>query len=102
MKSLDDEEVENLKEEVEGMVRLGLYQEGKTRPLKVRLKLQKATEEVLKRAPKLREKEDCKEIYIKKNINEEERKKLKEMYVEVDEINHERSEEEKTKFFGEF
>ncbi len=78
---LNDEDDTKFKEEVE-VVRLGPYLEGKTRCIKIRLKSQQATEEILERTSKLREVEDCKNIYIK-NRNEEEWKKNKEMCEEA-------------------
>ncbi len=58
------------------MWKQGPYLEDRTRPMKIKLKSQ-ITREILERTSKLREVEDCKDIYIKKNLNEEEWKKLK-------------------------
>ena len=90
-----------MEDEVEEINRMGPYQEGKTRPIKILLKSQAATEEILYRTTKLRETEGCKDIYIyiKKNRNEEERKKYNELAAAVREKNNERSEEEKKAFF---
>lgn len=99
LKNLNDQERQNLEEEVEEILRLGPYKEGISRPVKVVLKSQNATEEVLYRTAKLRDIEGCKEIYIKKNRNEEERKRYKELGAEARMKNEERSEEDKKIFF---
>lgn len=74
---------------------MGPYIEGKTRLVKLRLKSQKVTEEMRYRTTKLREVEECKEIYINKNKNEKERKKWNELLAEAKERNNVRSDKEK-------
>lgn len=78
---------------------MGPYIEGKTRLVKLRLKSQKVTEEMRYRTTKLREVEECKEIYINKNKNEKERKKWNELLAEAKERNNVRSDKEKELFF---
>ena len=90
---------DSLYTEVEESVRLGSYEEGKNRPLKLKLKSQVATEALLRRAWRLKDHEDTKLIYIRKNMTQEERTKIKELVNEVKEKNEARNEEEKTKFF---
>lgn len=58
------------------------------------VKKKKATEKVLERTAKMREREGCNKIYIKKYINEE-GKKIKEVYVGVDEKNNAKKEGKK-------
>ena len=55
LEKLNDEERHSLEEEVEEIHRLGPYREGRTRPIKLLLRSQQATEEVLYRTTKLRE-----------------------------------------------
>ena len=80
-------------------MRLGLYIEGGVRPIKLRLKTQTATEEILARTYKLRDIAEYKDMFIKKNMNEEERQLFKELKEEAKQKNYERTREEKTKFF---
>ena len=93
------EENEGLYTEIEESVRLGAYEEGKNRPLKLKLKSQVAAEALLRRAWKLKDHDDTKLIYIRRNMTQEERAKMKELVIEVKEKNEARTEEEKTKFF---
>ena len=99
LKNLNDEDRQNLEEEVEEVHRMGPYREGGKRPIKVLLKSQQVAEEVLYRTTKLREVEGCRNIYIKKNRNEEERKRHSELVEQARALNDERSEEEKNAFF---
>ena len=56
LKQLNDEDGNTkFEEEVEEVMRLGLYIEGGVRPIKLRLKTQTATEEILARTYKLRD-----------------------------------------------
>lgn len=80
-------------------MRLGAYEEGKSRPLKLKLKSPGAAEALLRRAWKLKDYEETKSIYIRRNMTQEERTKIKKMVTEVREKNEARTKEEKTKFF---
>ena len=55
--------------------------------------------EVLQRTGKLKETEKYKSVWIKKDLNEEERVQEKELWNEMKEKNGQRSEEEKKKFY---
>ena len=99
LKNLNDAERMELEEEVEEIHRLGSYKVGESRPIKVLLKSQQATEEILYRTTKLREVEGCEEVYIRKNRNEEERRIHSNMLEEARRRNDERTEDEKKKFF---
>lgn len=99
LKQLNEEEDIKFEEELDEVVRLGPYTEGKVRPMKMRLKSQIATEQILRRAHRLKQSEEHKDVYLKKYRNEEERKKLGEMHEEAKKMNEERTEEDKTKFF---
>ena len=59
-------------------MRLGLYIVG-VRPIKLRLKTQTATEEILARIYKPRDIAEYKDVFIKKSMNEEEKQKFKEL-----------------------
>ena len=64
-------------------MRLGSYIEGGVRPIKLRLKTQAATEEILARIYKLRDIAECKNVLIKKSMNKEERQQFKELKEEA-------------------
>lgn len=95
-KILDDKDMSG---DVEEIMRLGTYEESKDRPLKIRMKTQVAAEGLLRYSWKLKTNEDTKMIYIRRNMTEEERVKVREMMTEAKEKNEARSEEEKKKFF---
>ena len=99
LKNLNDTERRELEEEVEEIHRLGPFKAGESRPIKVLVKSQKATEEILYRTSKLKEIEGCEKVYIRKNRNEEERKIHSNLLEEAKHKNDERNEEEKKKFF---
>ena len=54
LSSLNEEEEDKMENEVDEIVRLGPYEEGKDRPVKIKLKSQTAADEILKRAHKLK------------------------------------------------
>ena len=99
LNKISDENDESLYNEIEERVRLGAHEEGKSRPLKLKFKSQVAAEALLRKAWKLKDHVDTKSIYIRKNMTQEERTKIKELVNEVKEKNEARNEEEKTKFF---
>ena len=94
LKQLNDED-ENTKfeKEVEEIMRLGPYIEGD-----VRLKTQSATEEILARTYKLRDIVEYKDVFIKKNMNEEERQQFRKLNEEAKQKNIETT-TKKTKIF---
>ena len=93
------EEEDNLFGEVEEIMRLGAYEEDKNRPIKIKLKSQVTAEVILRNAWRLSNYDETKGIYIRRNMTEEERAKIKVLVMEVKERNEARSEEDKTKFF---
>ena len=99
MRVLDVLEAEWVKDEVVEYTRLGKYSEGKDRPLKLKLNSQAAAEEMLHKSWKLKECTELKKVFIRRNMSEEEREKLKELLAEARERNEERSEEEREQFF---
>ena len=78
LKKLNDEEETKFDEEIEEIQRMGRYEEGKIRPLKLRLKSQAVTEEILAKAFTLKRAEEYNEVCIKKSMNEEEQKQEQE------------------------
>ena len=71
LKQLNDED-ENTKfeKEVEEVMRLGPYNEGGVKPIKLRLKTQIATEEILTGTYMLRDIAENKDVFIEKSMNE--------------------------------
>ena len=59
-------------EQVEKVYRIGIYEAGKNRPMKVRFATQTAAEYVLERTGRLAKMEEMKQIWIKKDMKQEE------------------------------
>ncbi|MPC53022.1 hypothetical protein E2C01_046906 [Portunus trituberculatus] len=83
--------------EVEDYMRLGKYEEGKTRV--IMLKSQVTAERLLSNAWKLKDAQEMKMIYVRRNMREEERAKMRELVTEVREKNEARSEDDKKVFW---
>ncbi len=88
-----------LEDEIEEVYRIGKYDQGKSRPLKVKLKSQTAAEETLANGWKLAKSNEFKQVWIRREMNGEERKKLNELRSEAKERNEQRTQEEKELFF---
>ena len=99
IKVLNDEEDEALEKEIDEIHRIGKYVEGGKRPIRIKFKSQSAATDVLQRTGKLKEMESYKTVWIKKDLNEDERTTEKELWNEMKEKNGQRSEEEKKKFY---
>lgn len=93
---LEDDQTMNTVEEFH---RIGKYQEGKDRPLKIKFVTQAKAEEVLSNAWKLAKKERFKRVWINKDMDREERDELKKLVEQMKQKNLERTEEEKEQFF---
>ena len=93
------EEDTEIIDQVEEVHRLGRYEPGKTRPMKVRFSVQSAAEHVLERTGKLARVEELKQVWIKRDMNEEERKKERELLAEAQTKNEERTEEQVENFY---
>ncbi len=89
---------EEIVEQTEEVYRIGKYNENGIRPMKIRLVSQTAAEHVLQRTGKLAKVEGMKEIWIKRDMNEEEKSKLKELRVEAQSKNEERIQEQARRF----
>ncbi|MPD02506.1 hypothetical protein E2C01_098094 [Portunus trituberculatus] len=81
-------------QEVEEVVRLARYTERGKRPMKVKMRSQGDVEEIMARKGKLANDVDHKEIWIKKDINLEEREKEKVLRSEAKEKNKKRTDRE--------
>ncbi len=62
LNTLNVEESEKLEDEVDEIMRLGRYEEGRNRPLKLTLKSQMAAETALRRSYKLKPNEELKHV----------------------------------------
>ncbi|MPC58110.1 hypothetical protein E2C01_052105 [Portunus trituberculatus] len=67
--------MQELDQEVEEVIRLGRYSEGSRKPVKVRMRSQVVVEEIMGRKGKLANDTEHKDIWIKRDMNLEERKK---------------------------
>ena len=69
IKVLNEEDGEALEEEIDEIQRLGRYTEGGKRPIRIKFKSQTAATDVLQRTGKLKEIEEYKEVWIKRDLN---------------------------------
>jgi len=93
------EENSDQDEEIEEVSRLGRYEEGGMRPMKVKFRSQVKACEILSRSWKLAQREEYKKIWIKRDMNEEERANMNELLQEAKQKNETRTEEEKKMFY---
>ena len=93
------DEGQNLEAEIEEIHRIGKYIEGGKRPIKVKMTSQMKMEEILARTGKLAEHQEYKDIWIKREMNLEERDKEKQLRSEARQKNEQLSETEKRKFY---
>ncbi len=84
--------------QIEEVYRIGKYSEGGKRPMKIRLNTQAAAEYILRRTSLLRKIEGMKDIYIRREMNEEERNKVKELKEEAKTKNEERTQEQAERY----
>ncbi|MPC67007.1 hypothetical protein E2C01_061167 [Portunus trituberculatus] len=77
-------------QEVEEVIRLGRYNEGNRRPMKVRIRSQEAVEEIMNRKGKLADDVEHKDIWIKRDMNLEERETEKVLKSEAQEKKQEK------------
>ena len=85
--------------EVEEVYRIGKYNEEKVRPVKIKMRSQVAAEEILTKTGKLALSQEYKKVWIKRDMNEEEREKKNELRKIARERNETRSEEERQVFY---
>ena len=79
------DDTQSLEQEVEETHRIGRYNEGNTRSLKVRMRSKLAVEEITARADRLAQTEEYKDKWIKRDMNLEERQKEKDLRQEAKE-----------------
>ena len=65
---------QGLEEEIEEVVRLGKYREEGVRPIKIRMRSQAAAERILSRTGRLASRSEYERVWIKRDMNSEERK----------------------------
>lgn len=92
-----DEEVSG--KDIEEFHRLGKYEANKNRPIKVTFQSTNMMEEVLRKAIKLHEEEEFKNVFIRRCLSREDRELLRGKLEEAKGKNAERSEEEAQVFF---
>ena len=92
------EDGEEVVEQMEEVYRLGHYVKNGARPMKIRFSTQVAANTVLARTGKLAKTEDMNHIWIRSDMNEEERSKLKELRGEARTKNEERTQEQAKSF----
>ena len=92
-------EAKEISEEIEEVIRLGKFEEGKQRPMRIKLKLQTTAEHALARSWRLATSEEYKKVWVRQDLNEEERAKLNELWNEAKEKKRNRSETEKKRFY---
>merc|ERR1711980_80522 len=92
---MGDDEAREFREEIEQVTRIGKFEEGKQRPMRIRLRSQVAAERVLARSWRLASKEEYKKVWVRRDLNEDERAKLSELWNEAKEKKQNRTETEK-------
>lgn len=97
--SVIQDEEQGLEKEIEEVYRLGKYSEGSKRPLKVKMRSQVGVEEILARTGKLAGNSEYSQIWIKRDMSQEEREKERELRNEAKVKNERRTETEKKKFY---
>jgi len=93
------DEDQGLEKELEEAYRIGKYNEGGGRPLKIKMRSQVTVEEILARVGKLARSTEYKEVWIKRDMNLEEREKEKKLRNEAREKNEKRTETEKKNYY---
>ena len=78
---------------------VGKFEEGKQRPMRIRLRSQVAAERVLAGSWRLASKEEYKKVWVRRDLNEDERAKLGELWNEAKEKKQNRTETEKRRFY---
>lgn len=84
---------------IEEFTRLGRYEPGKTRPLKVVLQTSNMVEIILRNVKKIKQSEQWKHIWVNRCLTREDRDKLREKVQEAKPKNKDRSPEEEAHFF---
>ena len=85
--------------DIEEFHRVGKYENGKHRPIKVTFQSANTMENVMMNAKNLKDEEEMENIWIRRCLNKEDRQILKKKFDEAKQKNEARSEEEKSNFF---
>ncbi|MPD06984.1 hypothetical protein E2C01_102823 [Portunus trituberculatus] len=85
---------------VEEFHRIGKFEEQKERPLKIKFTTQVQAVVVLSGSWKLAGNDEFKNVWINKDLDEDERTRVKELVTEAKQKNDMRMEEEKEQFYG--
>ena len=93
------EENGDLIDEIEEFHRVGKFKEESHRPVRIKFKFQRDAEMARARAWKLAQNEETKNIWIRKDLNEGERKELKDLKEEAKAKNDERTEDQKKVYY---
>ncbi|XP_076032713.1 uncharacterized protein LOC143020304 isoform X2 [Oratosquilla oratoria] len=93
------EDEPGIMKQIEEKFRLGKYSTDKTRPIKIKFKSQTTAENILSKTGKLATSEQYKKIWIKREMNKEEREEEKQKRLEAKTKNENRTESEKERFY---
>ena len=85
--------------DIEEFHRVGKYESGKHRPIKVTFQSANTMEKVMRNAKNLKDEEEMKNICIRRCLSKEDRETLKEKIEDAKQKNEARSEEEESLFF---
>ena len=97
MKIIDEDE-EGWQGQIEDVTRIGKYSRGEMRPMRVQLRSKGIAEEVMSYSWRLNS-GPMRHIRLRKDLNVEQRQKIKELQSKADNENSKLSEEDKKKFF---
>ena len=95
--AVNDEELKEIR--IEETFRIGKFEEGKHRPVKIKFATQTMAEEVLNGSWRLAGKDVFENVWINRDLDEGERRKVKELVAEAKQKNLDRTEEEREKFY---
>ena len=84
---------------IEEFHRIGQYEEGKDRPIRVKFATQTMAEAVVSRAWRLASEEKYKKVWINRDMDRQEREELRELVEQAKQKNLQRTEEERGKFY---
>ena len=99
MNIMDKVSKEITEKDIQEFHRIGKYESGKHRPIKVTFQSANTMEEVMSNTKNLKDEEEMKNIWIKRYLNKEDREMLKDKIEEAKQKNEARSEEEESLFF---
>ena len=85
--------------DIEEFHRVGKYENGKHRPIKVTFQSANTMENVMMNAKNLKDEEEMENVWIRRCLNKEDRQILKQKFDEAKQKNEARSEEDKSLFF---